>query len=129
MKWRRKIQFKKSEAKALGVIVTWVLLYFNIYRFTAIQTIGNGVPLTFKLISFIVFLAAVLFTVNGIYRGILIGKSKMFSPVWFLIDFLLSITFAVICADHLILFRVLSLLIFVCDRLLYHLVYSKKINA
>jgi hypothetical protein len=126
MRWSTKIHFKSSEVKAVGLILAWVLLYFNVYRFDVIQDIGKQVSLPLKLLIFLLFLVVVMFTANGIYKGLLINKPRMISPSWFLADFILSVFFAVGCSDQQILFRVLSVSIYVFDRALYYLQYRKK---
>ena len=129
MKWSRIIHCNKSEASAVGCILMWVVLYFNIYRFTSVEAFGQKVPLELKLISFSAFLLVALFTVNGIYKGIVNQKRKTISAAWFLADFCLSMAFAILCADRQLVFRVLSLSIFAFDRLLYYLVYRKEFQS
>jgi uncharacterized SAM-binding protein YcdF (DUF218 family) len=104
----------------------WVGLYFESYRFTVVQTIGQKVPLVFKLTSFSVLLLVALYTVNGIYKGLLDQTPKRLPRAWFLVDFFLSMVFAVVCSDRQILFRLLSISIYFFDRLFYHVVYGKE---
>lgn len=126
MKWRRITRCARSEVRAIALILAWTALYFNIYRFTVVQSIGHWVPIGAKLASFLVFLAGALYAVNGIYKGILAQSPGQLSPIWFAVDFLLSMGFAVACADRQILFRMLSVSIFACDRVLYYVVYRKQ---
>lgn len=126
MSRRRKVRCKISEVRALGLILLWVVLYFNIFRFTSIQTFGQTVSLGLKLAAFLALLVVALYTVIGIYRGLMTQSPKRISAAWFLAVFLLSMIFAVACSDRQVLFRVLSVSIFAFDRLLYFAVYRKQ---
>jgi len=128
MSWIRKAFGTKTDAVAVIFIFGWVILYFEIYRFAYVRRIACDVPLGLKLAFYGALFAAALLTTCGIYRGLQEQKQKRLSPIYFLVVFLLSMGFAVACADRITLFRMLSVLIFVGDRILYHLKFKRRLR-
>lgn len=118
----------KTDALVVGLIFGWVILYFEIYRLASVRWIAAKVPLGVKLVLFAALLTVALVTLDGIYRGLEAQKPKSLSIVYFVVVFLLSMVFAVACANDLILFRLLSVCIFVCDRVLYRLKFKKRLQ-
>jgi hypothetical protein len=126
MKWREAVLLKNPEARAMAAILIWVLLYFNACRFALIQGLAVRVSLTWKLVCFCAFLGAAMYTVNGIYKGVLCGRPRLLPPIWFAVDFTLSMVFAITWANEVALFWGLSLLVVVFDMSLFWLRYSRK---
>jgi small basic protein len=126
MKLRKMRIIRTPELRAVAFILLWVISYFNIYRFAAVQSVGQNSSIIIKLVSFSIFVIAVLYTSNGIYKNILANPSKEFHQKWFFLDFIFSMVFAIVCSNKQLLFRLLSAAIFVFDRLFYSIAYRNK---
>ncbi len=130
MNWTRLTRrCKANDSRAIGVILLWVVLYFNVYRFAVVRAVGQAAPLAFKLIAFLLFLLTALHFANGGYKAVLTQTPGKLSPALLTSAFVVSMAFAVFCADRQILFRVLSLSVFVFDRLLYFAFYKKRFRS
>jgi hypothetical protein len=122
---RKSFRCEASDLRTVGLILLWIVLYFNVHQFAVVQAVGRMVPIAIKVITFCVFLLVALYTVNGIYMGVLTQTPKRLPPLWFAVAFALSMVFAVVCSDRQLLFKVLSFSIFPFDRLLYFAKYRK----
>jgi hypothetical protein len=116
---------KANDLRAIGLILLWVVLYFNIYRFTAVRAVAEKVPVVWKLASFFALLLGSLYVANQGYRAILTQTPRKHAGVIFSTVFISSMIFASVCSDQYVLFMVLSVSIYGFDRLLYYLAYRK----
>jgi hypothetical protein len=122
-------QLRAADVTATAAIVVWVIAYFNLYHFVSIQSFAHSVPSVLKLSGFLLFFAVALFIVSGLYKGMLLGKPRLVSPIWFATVFVLSLVVAVMWADHQVMFRIISCSLVVFDRILYYLVCRKCFKA
>ena len=128
MNWRGIVRHNISEWREIGLILLWVVLYFNVCRFAGMQSFAQRIPLVWKLASFFALLLASLYVANQGYRAVLTQTPWKYAGAVFSIVFVLSMIFASVCADRHPLFLALSVSIYGFDRLLYYVAYRKKFH-
>jgi len=117
-----------QRVRAICLIALWVALYFNVCRFSWVRMLGARVPLGLKLVIFTVFLFGCLCFANESYKAVLTQKPRRVSPVALSALFLASMAFAIAASDRYLLFMLLSVSIYLFDRLFYYVVYRRAFH-